>query len=1530
MTIGNALNAAFAANQLIYASSATQLIGLATATNAILVTNSGGTPSFQATIPLLVQQNITELGTIASIGAPLNQQFGGTGVNNTGAITLGGNLTTTGAYNSTFTMTGATNVTFPTSGVLATTVGVGVLTVSGTLNKISCTGGQNPIISIDPNYVGQTSITTLGTITTGVFEGSVVGLAYGGTNANLTASNGGIFYSTASAAAILSGIATANKVLLSGSNTAPTWSTAVYPSSTTANQLLYSSANNTITGLATAADGVLVTNIDGIPSISGTLPSAVQQGITELGTITYMIEPLGAAFGGTGVDNGTSTITLADSLTTTGAYPVTFNFTGNTDLTFPLSGTLATVAGIPSLPLITSQGGSGLVSPTAHGILVSEGSSPFNPIVLGAGQLLIGTTAGDPVAATLTQGTALTITSTTGAITIGVTSNPALPGAAGVTLPQGNTAARSGGAGTMRFNTQTSVFEGTVDGSTWAPFTTSALGVLSVGGTPGFITSTGGSTPIIDIDPTYVGQTSITTVGTITSGTWTGSTINVPYGGTGATSLTQYSVLLGNGTGAIQTVSGLGTSGYVLTSNGAGSAPTWQAGAPTGVTSNIATANQTTVSSATGAVTIGLANNAILPGTGGITLPQGNVAARSGGAGTMRFNSQSGVFEGTVDGTNWAAFESSATGVVSVGGTVGFITCSPNTGSVIVDIDPTYVGQTSITTLGTITTGTWTGTIIGSAYGGTGVNNGSNTITLGGNFTTSGAYNTTLVVTGNTSVTLPTSGTLVNSTVTTLSSLSSVGTISTGSWGASVISPTYGGTGVNNGASTITLGGNFATSGAYAATLSLTGATNVTLPTSGTLATTSSIPTFPLSLANGGLNANLTANNGGVFYSTGSAGAILSGTSTANQILVSGASTTPAWSTATYPTTTTINQLLYSSAANAISGLATANSGVLITSGTGVPSISGTLPTAVQGNITQTGTITNGAWEGSLISGTYGGTGVNNGAYTITLGGSISTAGGLTLSGAYGSTFTFTNTTSVTFPVSGTLVNSAVTTLSSLSSIGTITTGTWNSSAIGATYGGTGITSFNQGDTLYASAANTLSALAKNTTATQYLTNTGTNNNPAWGYVNLSNGVTNTLPVANGGTGAVSATAYAVLCGGTTSTGSYQSIASVGTSGYVLTSNGAGALPTFQAASGGGGISWQSVQASNFNVTAENGYPVNTTSGTVTATLPASPSAGQIVSFADYAGTFGTNNLIINPNGNKYCGSSANVYISSNREALELVYVDLTQGWIIASGYNPSNYFINYLVVAGGGGGGVYIGGGGGSGGLLSGSNVLMIPGSTYTITIGAGGSGGASYSVAGGQGSNSVFGSIATAIGGGGGAGGGTTPATSGGSGGGAAGGAAAGSGTVGQGNNGGPAANGGGSGGGGSGAAGGSPTSYGASAPGGNGTSSSISGSAVTYAGGGGGGSYSGYGGGGAGGSGGGGAGSNGATAVSATAGTANTGGGGGGTGYISGYPGGSGGSGVVIIAYQGAQRGSGGTVTYVGGNTIHTFTSSGTYIT
>jgi len=77
-----------------------------------------------------------------------------------------------------------------------------------------------------------------------------------------------------------------------------------------------------------------------------------------------------------------------------------------------------------------------------------------------------------------------------------------------------------------------------------------------------------------------------------------------------------------------------------------------------------------------------------------------------------------------------------------------------------IDIASTYVGQSSITTLGTISTGVWQGTVVGPTYGGTGVNNGNKTITLGGNFTHTGAHTLTLTTTANTSITLPTTGTL--------------------------------------------------------------------------------------------------------------------------------------------------------------------------------------------------------------------------------------------------------------------------------------------------------------------------------------------------------------------------------------------------------------------------------------------------------------------------------------------------------------------------------------------------------------------------------------------------------------------------------------------------------------------------------------------------------------------------------------------------------------------------------------------------
>lgn len=258
---------------------------------------------------------------------------------------------------------------------------------------------------------------------------------------------------------------------------------------------------------------------------------------------------------------------------------------------------------------------------------------------------------------------------------------------------------------------------------------------------------------------------------------------------------------------------------------------------------------------------------------------------------------------------------------------------------------------------------------------------------------------------------------------------------------------------------------------------------------------------------------------------------------------------------------------------------------------------------------------------------------------------------------------------------------------------------------------------------------------------------------------------------------------------------------------------------------------------------------------------------------------------------------------------------------------SPNTYSMTVHVVAGGGGGGAAEGGnegggGGGGGGVREESLSTVTPGA-IAVTVGAGGAGASTDNANGGDGAASSFGSFLSSVGGGGGGNGNGDNGRTGGSGGGAGTGGDGGAGTVGQGNDGGNGGTTSGGGGGGANAVGNNASS-GTGGSGGAGVSTSISGSSVTYGGGGGGGGSSS---GGSGGSGGGGAGSAGA---SGTAGTANTGGGGGGGGSTGTLrSGGDGGSGKVTVSYPtGTVLATGGTITTSGGNTIHTFTSSGTF--
>jgi hypothetical protein len=342
-----------------------------------------------------------------------------------------------------------------------------------------------------------------------------------------------------------------------------------------------------------------------------------------------------------------------------------------------------------------------------------------------------------------------------------------------------------------------------------------------------------------------------------------------------------------------------------------------------------------------------------------------------------------------------------------------------------------------------------------------------------------------------------------------------------------------------------------------------------------------------------------------------------------------------------------------------------------------------------------------------------------------------------------------------------------------------------------------------------------------------------------------------------------------------------------------------------------GSLKWQSAQTSNFTAVAGRAYPINTTSASITVTLPASAAAGDLLTFVDYAATWDTNRLVLNSNGLKLNGveSSAINVQQTERGAINLVYIDATQGWITYAGYTgtPSyalSFSVQFLVIAGGGAGGLNNNaqpGGGGAGGYISSvtgensgggtsaiSPLTALTGTNYTVTVGGGGATGStngsisvfstSTAIGGGRG-NTVIGSwIASSSGGSGGGGGGTS--------GGAAG-------TAGQGYAGGNASGSGG-GGGGAGSVGSTPGA------GGVGVSSSITGSPVTRARGG------------AGGSGGG-------------AGTANTGNGGG-----AGPSAGAGGSGVVILRYPNtftiANPGGGLTLstTTVGANKVTTITA------
>jgi hypothetical protein len=240
-----------------------------------------------------------------------------------------------------------------------------------------------------------------------------------------------------------------------------------------------------------------------------------------------------------------------------------------------------------------------------------------------------------------------------------------------------------------------------------------------------------------------------------------------------------------------------------------------------------------------------------------------------------------------------------------------------------------------------------------------------------------------------------------------------------------------------------------------------------------------------------------------------------------------------------------------------------------------------------------------------------------------------------------------------------------------------------------------------------------------------------------------------------------------------------------------------------------GTVDWDTTaKTASFTAVSGTGYFVDTTSGSITVTLPASPSAGDIVSVKDYAYTFATNNLTIARNGSPIGGGTGdNPFYATNGTVLTFIYVDGTKGWLVTNESTDTseavtNVFItatggtitccgdykihtftgpgtfcvsagegpvakvDYLVVAGGSAGGYDRGGGGGAGGFressgaASGSystsplgacvSALPVTVQGYPITVGAGGATSNTGSTPVPPGSNSIFSSITSAGGGG------------------------------------------------------------------------------------------------------------------------------------------------------------------------------------
>ena len=493
----------------------------------------------------------------------------------------------------------------------------------------------------------------------------------------------------------------------------------------------------------------------------------------------------------------------------------------------------------------------------------------------------------------------------------------------------------------------------------------------SINASTGWVLTTTGTITVGTTSLTFA-QTSSSSSVTVTSPLLkTGSVISlqtVPttLGGTGLATLTAYNVLLGNGTGNVA-FAAPGTTGYPLLSSGASSSPAFgQLSLTAGVTGTLPVAN-----GGTGTATAFTVGSVVFAGASGV-YTQNN-------ANFFWDNTNKYLGIGTLAPIAHLTILSTAGGTVPSGtlpaGTDLYVVGADSGQTRITqDSFASYVAFTGRRADGTaaspsaVQSGEVISQFTGRGYGASqwaAASTGLLQIQAEGNFTnTSNPTSVSILTTPSASVTAveafrfgpagqfgiggATYG--ASGYVFTSGGASAAPTWSQVSLSAGVtgtLPATNGGTGQSSYAVGDLLYADTTTSLARLADIAtgnvlLSGGVT-TAPAWGKVSLTTAISGI-LPLANGGTNANLTASNGGIFYSTASAGAILSGTATARQMLQSGATGAPAWSTSTWPATTTANQLLYSSSTSVVGEITTANSSVLVTNGSGAPSWSTTLP----------------------------------------------------------------------------------------------------------------------------------------------------------------------------------------------------------------------------------------------------------------------------------------------------------------------------------------------------------------------------------------------------------------------------------------------------------------------------------------------------------------------------------------------------------------------------------------------------------